>query len=374
MPIQGVEQPKYIQVNNVLRLRKYDGRFDFAYDWYQDGETCLMVNGAAAPMKQESITIMYEYLNAHGELYFIEYLENGYYVPIGDVTFWKEDMPIVIGNPVYRKWGLGYLVVKKLMERARELGYEKVYVDEIYDYNKGSIRCFEKAGFMPYERTEKGKRYCADFCESIEQLDIECINSYEDNRFSEKALRQHGAFVVNGVFFYEVLITGISEAVITGENRKYYEAVIEYFRFFAEHITTFRDAQGNMVKEYPKVELFEIPLKNIQPSQFYVDKSKKKEVSTFIHAKEDVIIPLKKFENEAISMDGHTRMAVAVEKELDNVLAFWSAEEADYLEYFVTEAQKRNIYTPYDLTELEHDEYEEKWNGFCDAYFAQGDE
>ncbi len=70
----------------------------------------------------------------------------------------------------------------------------------------------------------------------------------------------------------------------------------------------------------------------------------------------------------------HTGMAVAVEKELDNMLAFWSAEEADYLEYFVTEAQKRNIYTPYDLTELEHDEYEEKWNGFCDAYFAQGDE
>lgn len=210
--------------------------------------------------------------------------------------------------------------------------------------------------------------------QGVEQLDIERINSYEDNRFSEKALNQHGAFVVNGVFFYEVLITGTSEAVLIGENRKYYEAVIKYFRFFAEHITTFQDAQGNMVKEYPKVELFEIPLKNIQPSQFYVDKSKKKEVSTFIHAKEDVIIPLKKFENEAISMDGHTRMAVAVEKELDNVLAFWSAEEADYLEYFVTEAQKRNIYTPYDLTELEHDEYEEKWNGFCDAYFAQGDE
>ena len=374
MPIQGVEQPKYIQVNNVLRLRKYDGRYDFAYDWYQDSETCLMVNGVTASMKQESITIMYEYLNAHGELYFIEYLEDENYIPIGDVTFWKEDMPIVIGNPAYRKRGIGYLVVKKLMERARELRYEKIYVDEIYDYNKGSIRCFEKAGFMPYERTEKGKRYCADFCESIEQLDIERINSYEDNRFSEKVLKQHGAFVVNGVFFYEVLIIGTSEAVITGENRKYYKAVIEYFRFFAEHVTIFRDAQGNIVKEYPKVELFEIPLKNIQPSQFYVDKSKKKEVSTFIHAKEDAIIPLKKFGNEIVSMDGHTRMAVAAEKGLDTVLAFWSAEEADYLEYFVTEAQKRNIYTPYDLTELEHDEYEEKWNGFCDAYFAQGDE
>ena len=186
----------------------------------------------------------------------------------------------------------------------------------------------------------------------VEQLDIERINSYEDNRFSEKALRQHGAFVVNGIFFYEVLITGTSEAVITGENRKYYEAVIEYFRFFAEHITTFRDVQGNMVKEFPKVELFEIPLKNIQPSQFYVDKSKKKEVGTFIHTKEDVIIPLKKFGNEIVSMDGHTRMAVAAEKGLDTVLAFWSAEEADYLEYFVTEAQKRNIYTPYESDEI----------------------
>ena len=39
----------------------------------------------------------------------------------------------------------------------------------------------------------------------------------------------------------------------------------------------------------------------------------------------------------------HTGMAVAAEKGLDTVLAFWSAEEADYLEYFVTEAQKRNI-------------------------------
>ena len=26
----------------------------------------------------------------------------------------------------------------------------------------------------------------------VEQLDIERINSYEDNRFSEKVLRQHG--------------------------------------------------------------------------------------------------------------------------------------------------------------------------------------
>lgn len=39
---------------------------------------------------------MYSYLDAHGELYFIEWKENGVWVPIGDVTFWQEDLPIVI--------------------------------------------------------------------------------------------------------------------------------------------------------------------------------------------------------------------------------------------------------------------------------------
>ena len=162
MPIHGIRQPEYIPITDELRLRKYDGNYEFAYDWYQDRETCLLVNGVDTPMKRESIMVMYEYLNAHGELYFIEYRKNGTYLPIGDVTFWREDMPIVIGNPAYRKRGLGYLVVKKLTERARELGYDKIFVGEIYDYNVGSIKCFEKAGFLPYEKTEKGHRYCAD--------------------------------------------------------------------------------------------------------------------------------------------------------------------------------------------------------------------
>lgn len=208
-------------------------------------------------------------------------------------------------------------------------------------------------------------------CNLTEEPDISRVNDYEDKRFSKKALQQHGAFLVNGVFPYEIIITGKKDAVITGSNREYEKAVIEYFRFFAEHITRFTDERGNVVIEYPEVELFEIPLKNIQPSQFYVDKSKKKEVSTFIHSKEDVIIPLKKQGEHFISMDGHTRMSVAADKGFDSILAFLSADDVDYLEYFVTEARKRNIFTPYDLTELEHDEYEEKWNGFCEKYFEE---
>ena len=37
---------------------------------------------------------------------------------------------------------------------------------------------------------------------------------------------------------------------------------------------------------------------------------------------------------------------------------------------FVDEAQKRGIYTPKEMTLVSHDEYEIKWNRFCDDFFA----
>ena len=76
---------------------------------------------------------MYEYLNNAGELYFIEVLENGTYKPIGDVTFWQEDMPIVIGDPAYRGKGIARKGISALIERGKSLGYDHLVVGEIYD-------------------------------------------------------------------------------------------------------------------------------------------------------------------------------------------------------------------------------------------------
>ena len=45
MPIQGIEQPAVIQIDPGLRLRKYDGKDDFALAWYQDEETVYLVDG-----------------------------------------------------------------------------------------------------------------------------------------------------------------------------------------------------------------------------------------------------------------------------------------------------------------------------------------
>ena len=44
MPIDGVIQPEIIQIEPGLRLRSFDGKFDFALEWYQDPELVYLVD------------------------------------------------------------------------------------------------------------------------------------------------------------------------------------------------------------------------------------------------------------------------------------------------------------------------------------------
>lgn len=159
MPIQGVKQPEFIVIDESLRLRKYDGIHNFAFDWYQDPDTVLMVDGVKNTYSRERLDKMYAYLDNIGELYFIECLENDAFIPIGDVAFWKDDMPIVIGLPEYRNRGIGRRVAAALMDRARTLGFPEFHVGEIYRWNMPSRALFTSMGFEPYEETEQGYRY-----------------------------------------------------------------------------------------------------------------------------------------------------------------------------------------------------------------------
>lgn len=160
MPIKNVNQPEIITINTELRLRKFDNKYSFAFEWYQDEDTVKLVDGLNAE-KYDSAKLkrMYEYLNNIGELYFIEILDNKKFMPIGDVTFWKDDMPIVIGNADYRGKGIGKQVVRALIQRAVELGYGEIKVREIYTYNIASQKLFESVGFKKTGCTKDGFSY-----------------------------------------------------------------------------------------------------------------------------------------------------------------------------------------------------------------------
>ena len=146
MPIPGIAQPDLLEIEYGLRLRRFDGQSAFALPWYQDEETVRLVDGKHTCYTEEALAQMYAYLDARGQ-------------PIGDVTFWREDMPIVIGDRRFRGKGIGGKVVAALIARGRALGYDRLGVAEIYDYNIPSRRCFERAGFRACEKTARGSRY-----------------------------------------------------------------------------------------------------------------------------------------------------------------------------------------------------------------------
>ncbi len=159
MPMCGIEQPEAIQIDSTLRLKKFNTIPEEALGWYQDTELVYLVDGVKIPYTREKLEKMYSYLNQHGELYIIEVLENGVFHPVGDVSFWQEDMPIVIGDPNYRGRGLGRKVITALADRGRELGWDALHVDQIYHYNTGSRKCFESCGFTVRESTGSGNSF-----------------------------------------------------------------------------------------------------------------------------------------------------------------------------------------------------------------------
>lgn len=159
MAIPGIEQPDMLPITDSLRLRKYDGVHDFALKWYQDVELVYLVDGDKEPYSPDRLTRMYQYLSNAGELYFIEVWEGDAFQPIGDVTFWQEDMPIVIADSRYRGKKIGRQVISALIQRGKALGFPYVSVGEIYRWNEPSRRCFESLGFRAYEKTEKGAKY-----------------------------------------------------------------------------------------------------------------------------------------------------------------------------------------------------------------------
>ncbi len=203
-------------------------------------------------------------------------------------------------------------------------------------------------------------------------MKIERINTYQDARFSQTALNQHGCFLADGEP-YEVEILSSREAVIRGREEGVYPEIIEEFRFYTPHISIFYNKDHSLIQKFPPAEFLTVSLKDIQPSQFYVDKDKIAAIKGFIRSGIDIIIQVCRQEDRYISLDGHTRLYYAVQMGWTEVRAVEVSSGA-YINGFVQEAVRRNIRSPYDLQLVSHRKYEEKWYKFCDDYFAQAED
>lgn len=158
MPIPGVAQPELLELSSTFRLRRYDGQYELALPGYQDPVVYENSEGIFDKEKIPDLDYvrgMCEYLDKAGELYFIEALEEGRWVPVGDVTVKDENPPIAIWRQEYRGRGLGTLVLSAVIARLRELGYERIRGSTVYKWNEDSLKLHRKLGFEVARESDK---------------------------------------------------------------------------------------------------------------------------------------------------------------------------------------------------------------------------
>lgn len=151
-------QPHQIQLTGEYRLHRYDGHYELALEGYRDPAVYENSEGIFDREKIPGLDYvrgMCEYLDKNGELYFIEALENGEYVPVGDVTVKDENPPLAIWRGEYRGRGLGTLVMKAVIDRLRELGYTRIRNSTVYKWNESSLKMHQKLGFKVVRETER---------------------------------------------------------------------------------------------------------------------------------------------------------------------------------------------------------------------------
>ncbi len=157
MPLQGIEQPEFLHIEETLRLRKYDGSNAQALAWYRDPVVYYNSEGITEEKNipdRNYIDGMYKYLDNCGELYWIEVKEGEDFRAIGDVTLKKENPPIAIGEEKYRGCGIGKKVMKAILSRAKSLGWTKITGSTVYTYNISSQKLHESLGFVKSEEKD----------------------------------------------------------------------------------------------------------------------------------------------------------------------------------------------------------------------------
>lgn len=157
MPFINIAQPEIIEIEEGLRLKKFDGNLEKMVEGYHDPVVYQNSEGIFEEEKipdYDYISGMCRYLDSVGELYFIQVLENGEYVSVGDVTVKSENPPIAIWQGKYRGIGIGSKAMKAVIDRLSILGYEKITGTSIFKWNIASQKMHEKLGFCRVGETE----------------------------------------------------------------------------------------------------------------------------------------------------------------------------------------------------------------------------
>lgn len=121
------------------------------------------------------------------------------------------------------------------------------------------------------------------------------------------------------------------------------------------------------------MDKFYMNLKDIQPSQLYISKSKLGKVNEWFDSNDLTLfqpIPVKKLKGKVIFTDGHTRACAVCIAGLKQVLVYWDEDQLDWEAYqrCVDQCNLEGIYSIYDLCDriVDEDKYKLLWYDWCD--------
>jgi RimJ/RimL family protein N-acetyltransferase len=122
----------------------------------------------------------------------------------------------------------------------------------------------------------------------------------------------------------------------------------------------------------PQEQIFELSLKEVQPTQLYISEGKLNLVKTWFNLSDKTAIdsiPIKRLNGKIIMIDGHTRATLAALSNWDTIPVYWDTDELDMAAYAtdVRWCEEEGIHSPYDLIGriVPHKDYEVLWRKRC---------
>lgn len=134
-------------IDNEIKLIPYYRNDEASFPWYQDLDVCKQVDNRDEPYNLELLHCMYDYLNTHGNCYYIEYKG----VLVGDISLSDRAEIAIVVCKEYQNQHIGRRCVSDILKLAKEKGMEKVKAS-IYSFNEQSQRMFQSVGF---EKTDE---------------------------------------------------------------------------------------------------------------------------------------------------------------------------------------------------------------------------
>lgn len=130
-------------IDHELTLIPYYPNEETALPWYQDRDVCKQVDNMDGVYTPEMLKGMYNYLNTHGSLYYIQYRGT----LVGDVCLRDNDEVCIVVCKEYQNRHIGRRCVADMIRLAKEKGLRKIKA-HIYSFNTQSRKMFLAAGFV----------------------------------------------------------------------------------------------------------------------------------------------------------------------------------------------------------------------------------